>query len=272
MRASPRVVLSGRGRGSGGLVALVLPLVLAIASVIRVSTPLLPPAGAGRGQTTGRRWGRGTLGDEGRGRGVGSAARHLHLLQKQHVAEVEEGGERCEERGDVSDGVEALIEALDDIGDEVGVGDRGADLDEGVGRGLLAVEVVTDGEVPLLDVVEFLCEVNLAGLLVVIEEVVDGQPHRVGGSDGSIGGSRGGHDEVDDVHSHGAVEPAENQGVEAKPCGIHGGLVGGEVIFEGVGGDGHGEEGAPLREDVRLEVEDDRNERPDVLNGGGLRP
>jgi hypothetical protein len=67
---------------------------------------------------------------------------------------------------------------------------------------------------------------------------MDGQPHRVGSSDRGVDGSRGGHDEVDDVHSYGAVEPVENQGIEAKPCGIRGGLVGGEVILEGVGGDG----------------------------------
>jgi hypothetical protein len=44
------------------------------------------------------------------------------------------------------------------------------------------------------------------------------------------------------------------------------------VILEGVGGDGHGEERPPLGEDAGLEVEDDRNERPDLLDGGGLRP
>jgi hypothetical protein len=55
-------------------------------------------------------------------------------------------------RCDVGDDVEALVEALDDVGDENGVEDRGADLGEGVGRDLLAIEVVADGEVPLLDV------------------------------------------------------------------------------------------------------------------------
>jgi malonyl CoA-acyl carrier protein transacylase len=35
--------------------------------------------------------------------------------------------------------------------------------------GLLAVEVVADGEVSLLDVAEFLGEVNLASLVVVVE-------------------------------------------------------------------------------------------------------
>jgi hypothetical protein len=193
-------------------------------------------------------------------------------LQEQNIVEVEEGGERREQRGDVGDGVEALVEAFDDVGDEVRVGDQGTDLGKGVGRDLLAVEVVTDGEVPLLDVAEFLGKVNLAGLLVVIEEAVDGQPHRVGGSDGGVGGSRGRHDKVDGVHSHGAVEPAKNQGIDAKPCGVRGGLDAGEVILEGVGGDDHGEEGAPLGEDVGLEVEDDRNDRSDVLDGRGLRP
>jgi hypothetical protein len=38
----PRVVRSGRGRGSGGLVALVLPLVLAVAFVMRVSDVGMP--------------------------------------------------------------------------------------------------------------------------------------------------------------------------------------------------------------------------------------
>jgi hypothetical protein len=178
----------------------------------------------------------------------------------------------AEERGDVDDRVEALIEALDDVGDEVRVGDRGTDLGEGVGRGLLAVEVVSDGEVPLFDIAEFLGEVNLAGLLVVVEEAVNDHPHRVrvGGSDGGIGGSRGRNDEVDDVQSHGAIEPAENQGVEPEPCGVRGGRHRGEVILKGVGGDGHGEEGAPLGEDVRLEVEEDQDERPDVWDDGGL--
>jgi hypothetical protein len=44
------------------------------------------------------------------------------------------------------------------------------------------------------------------------------------------------------------------------------------VILGSVGANRHGEEGAPLGEDVGLEVKDDQNERPDVLDGGGLRP
>jgi hypothetical protein len=48
--AGPWVVWSRRGRGNGGLVALVLPLVLVVASVMRVSTPLLPLARTGTGR------------------------------------------------------------------------------------------------------------------------------------------------------------------------------------------------------------------------------
>jgi hypothetical protein len=49
--ANPRVVRSRHGRGSGGLVALVIFL----ASVMRVRAPLLPAARTWRGRTTGRR-------------------------------------------------------------------------------------------------------------------------------------------------------------------------------------------------------------------------
>jgi hypothetical protein len=48
------------------------------------------------------------------------------------------------------------------------------------------------------------------------------------------------------------------------------GRHGGEVILEGIGGDVRGEEGAPLGEDIRLEVEDDQDEITNMLNGGGL--
>jgi hypothetical protein len=44
------------------------------------------------------------------------------------------------------------------------------------------------------------------------------------------------------------------------------------VILEGVGGDVHGRRRHATREDVGLEVEDDQNERPDILDGGGLCP
>jgi hypothetical protein len=82
--AGPQVVWGGQGRSSGGLVALVLLLVLAVAAVMRVgrrfTAPLLPAVRPRRGPTTGWRRGRVALDDEGRSGGVGRAARHLHLL------------------------------------------------------------------------------------------------------------------------------------------------------------------------------------------------
>jgi hypothetical protein len=59
--------------------------------------------------------------------------------------------------------------------------------------------------------------------------------------------------------------------VKPEPCGVHQRRHDGEVILEGVGGDGHGEEGVPLWEDVWLEVENDQDEGADVLDWGGLR-
>ena len=64
----------------------------------------------------------------------------------------------------------------------------------------------------------------------------------------------------------------ENHGVETEPCGVGWRRLGGEGVLEGVGGDSHGEEGAPLGKDIGLEVEDDRDKGADVLDGRGLRP
>jgi hypothetical protein len=62
------------------------------------------------------------------------------------------------------------------------------------------VEVLVDGQILLLDVAELLDELNLAGLLVVVEEAVDTGLDRVRSGGGGVGHGRGGHDEVDDVH------------------------------------------------------------------------
>jgi hypothetical protein len=119
--------------------------------------------------------------------GVGGATCHVHLLQKEHVKEVEEGGERREERSDVGDAVVGLVQALDDVGDEVRVGDWGADLGQGISRRLLEDEVIGDGLVFLLDVEEFVGEVNVTDYLVVVEDTVNSRPNRVrGGAAASV--------------------------------------------------------------------------------------
>jgi hypothetical protein len=190
----------------------------------------------------------------------------------EHVAEVEEGGEGREERNNVGDAVVALVQALDDVGDKVRVGDRSADLGQGISHHLLEAEVIEDRPVFLLDVAELLGEVNLSSLLVVVKETVESRPDHVRGGGGVVSRGRGWHDEVDDVHGHGAVELAEEHGVEMGPHGVSRRRRGGEEILEGVGGDCDVEEGAPLGEDIGLEVEDDGDEEADALYGGGLRP
>jgi hypothetical protein len=59
----------------------------------------------------------------------------------------------------------------------------------------------------LLDIAEFLDEVNLVGLLVVIKEAVDSRLDRVHSGGGCVFRGRGRHDKVDDVHGHGTIEP-----------------------------------------------------------------
>jgi hypothetical protein len=64
----------------------------------------------------------------------------------------------------------------------------------------------------------------------------------------------------------------ENRGIKPEPRGVCPGHCGGEVILLGVGDDSHGKEGAPLGKNVQLKVEDNRDERADVLDGGRLLP
>ena len=56
-------------------------------------------------------------------------------------------------------------------------------------------------------------QIYLARVFVGVEERDDGMPDLVGS--GVVG-----HDEIDDVHGHGAVEPAKDHGVEMEPCGV----------------------------------------------------
>jgi hypothetical protein len=75
--------------------------------------------------------------------------------------------------------------------------DRGADFTEGIDRCLMELEIVSDGAILLFDLAEFLSEVNLAGLLVVVEEAMARHADRVRGGGGGVGR----HDEVDDIHA-----------------------------------------------------------------------
>lgn len=74
----------------------------------------------------------------GGGRRIDGVLRRHHLVEEEYVPEVEEGRERREDWGDAGHAVEALVKALDDVGDEVRVRHRS-------GRRLLQVEVLGAG-------------------------------------------------------------------------------------------------------------------------------
>jgi hypothetical protein len=99
------------------------------------------------------------------------------------------------------------IKALDGVPDEGVIRDRGADVSERTGGGLLLEAVGGDALVSLDDVADFFAEVASPGLLVVTEDGSDA--HEVGEGRVSIP-----HDHVGDVGGDGAVELAHDGGVQ----------------------------------------------------------
>jgi hypothetical protein len=145
---------------------------------------------------------------------------------------LEEGGEGRQERCKGGHALVPLIKALDDVPDERIVRDRRSDISERIGGRFLLQAVGSDGLVALLDVAEFLPEVAGASLLVVAEE--GGDAREDGEGDGTLG-----HDHVDDVGGDGAVQPAQDSGVDGSDGR-------GDVVSKGILGDGNKKKIAPL--------------------------
>ena len=102
------------------------------------------------------------------------------LLQLQEGAELDEGGEAAARHvGNVM--LKAVIEAAEDVADEVTVLDAGAQIAEGVRHALHLGGVLDDGEVTLVAAVEFVAEEGDARVAVVAEDAADGAPEGEGG-------------------------------------------------------------------------------------------
>jgi len=85
-------------------------------------------------------------------------------------------------KGDVGDRVvETRVEAADDVVDEIFVVHRSAEPGQPIRHDLHLGAVVEDGEVALVEVVEFSTKVDGTSVLVVAEEVADATPEGVGG-------------------------------------------------------------------------------------------
>jgi len=126
---------------------------------------------------------------------------------------------------------------------------RLAKIAERVGHTLHLPEVICHGEITLEEVAEFGVEEEGASLPVADELFLDAEPNVASSGHGGDG----------------VLEPPKNCALHACPRWDHGeGLVGEHVIREGIFAHDEEKEVAPLGVVGGAEIEDDRDERPDV--------
>jgi hypothetical protein len=131
--------------------------------------------GRGGGATTPARAGT-TGGDEGSAGSNLVVVGEAQLLESEHVVRRDECGEGCVVGDDVGRVGEARVEAAKEVEDELGVLHGVADITEGVGGGFHALAVGGDAGVALLHGVELVIEEGGPGLLVGVEDVLNGDP------------------------------------------------------------------------------------------------
>ena len=171
------------------------------------------------------RWGatRGAVEGSEKGR---SGADLVLVLETQLLEEELVPGNSKSERflgGDVvGDGLVLLVEAAEQVEDEVGLGDGLPDVAKIVGSLLHAHAVLVDGGVALGHRVELVTQEDGAGRLVSLVQVGDGRPELAGGLLGA------GHSEVEDGVGDGAEDPTADAEVSLHPC-IIGGRRGDDV-------------------------------------------
>jgi hypothetical protein len=149
-----------------------------------------------------------------------------------------------------------VIKAAEDCEYKSLIGDQLVDISQRIGQELKHGAVVMHGHVALRSVAELGVEDDGATLLVVTEEVVDGEPNL------AREGARG-HDDAEQLGGDRAVYPVEDSEVVAPPS-RSGGSVGGGVVAEHMGGEataakGNEKELAPLGMIGGLEIEGDGN-------------
>ena len=150
------------------------------------------------------------------------------------------------------------------VEDELRGGDGVADLPERISGALHLLGVGVDGEVALGQVVELLLEDDGAGLLVRLEQGLDGDVQRACILIGL-------HGEVEDGVFNGAIHPAANASVGLRPRGISRacGRRAVDVTEQPVLAAEGGEERLPLGVVGALEAEVDRDMLLDVDGGVG---
>jgi hypothetical protein len=190
------------------------------------------------------------------GGGVGGVRLVLAFFEGESRARLEEAREGDLKRKKRTQMAKLVVKPAKNREDKGLVGDRLVDVTQRIGQGLEIGAIVVHAHVALRSVAELGVEDDGATLLVVTEEVVDGEPNL------AREGARG-HDDAEQLGGDRAVYPVEDSEVVAPPSGS-GGSVGGGVVAEHMGGEataakGNEKELAPLGMIGGLEIEGDGN-------------
>jgi hypothetical protein len=184
------------------------------------------------------------------------------FLQGQVVHYLQEGGEGVGAPQQSTDVREALIETTKHVEDEGAVSDNLSQGGEIVGHLLQTAAVLGDGEIILYEVVKLHLELDRPCLPIAQELGFDGEPGVP--SSGALGG-----DDFGEVVGEGVENPGLDNAVHPIPV-RRGGWGGKDVRLEGEFAEDQQELSAPAIEVVGVNVEDDVDEAPDVVDGDGL--
>jgi hypothetical protein len=186
------------------------------------------------------------------------AAFQGEFFQGQVVLHLQEGGKGADASQQSTDVREALVEATKHVEDEGAISDNLSQGGEIVGHLLQTAAVLGDGEITLYEVAKLRLELDRPCLPIAQELGFDGEPG-VPGS-GALGG---------DDFGEGVENPGLGNAVHPIPV-RRGGRGGEDVRLEGEFAEDQQELIAPAVEVVGVNVEDDVDEAPDVVDGDGL--
>jgi hypothetical protein len=175
----------------------------------------------------------------------------------------EEGGEGVGAPQQGTDVREALVEATNHVEDEGAVGDDLSQGSEIVGHLLQTAAVLGDGEIALHEVAKLHLELDRPCLLIAQELGFDGEPGVPGR--GALGG-----DDLGEVVGERAEDPGLDNAVHLSPVRRGDRGVEEDVRLEGEFAEDQQELIAPTVEVAGVDVENDVDEAPDVVDGDGL--
>jgi hypothetical protein len=206
---------------------------------------------AGRGSDEGRRWCR--------------RGRHVEFSQAQISTDVGKGGERALPGDELGHELEALVEAAQDVQHKSAILNGLAEVSKSVSHAFHLAAVIVDGEGTLGESTELGVDEHGAGLAVVEELLFQTKPSPPSRHTLMF------MDDIQKVGGDGVENPGNDHAVHASPRGIvEVNDVTEDVILQSEAAEREEDVAAPFGEIGSLEVQNDRDKVPDVLNGSGL--